>query len=45
MMSPGAETKADPIVSVRDLEVGFQTMDRRATVKAVDGVSFDVRRG
>ncbi len=24
---------------------GFQTMDRRATVKAVDGVNFDVRRG
>jgi peptide/nickel transport system ATP-binding protein/oligopeptide transport system ATP-binding protein len=45
MISPGTETKADPIVSVRDLEVGFQTMDRRATVKAVDGVSFDVRRG
>lgn len=36
---------ADSIVSVRDLEVRFQTADRRATVKAVDGVSFDVRRG
>jgi peptide/nickel transport system ATP-binding protein/oligopeptide transport system ATP-binding protein len=45
MISPGSEAKADRIVSVRDLEVGFQTMDRRATVKAVDGVSFDVRRG
>ena len=33
------------IVSVRDLEVRFQTTDRRATVKAVDGVNFDVRRG
>jgi len=33
------------IVSVRDLQVRFQTTDRRATVKAVDGVSFDVRRG
>ena len=30
---------------MRDLEVRFQTMDRRATVKAVDGVNFDVRRG
>ena len=45
MMSPAADTKPDPIVSVRDLEVSFQTMDRRATVKAVDGVNFDVRRG
>ena len=42
---PLAGDSRDPIVSVRDLEVGFQTMDRRATVKAVDGVSFDVRRG
>ena len=45
MMSLPVEAKADAIVSVRDLEVRFQTMDRRATVKAVDGVSFDVRRG
>ncbi|HTE93895.1 MAG TPA: ATP-binding cassette domain-containing protein, partial [Bradyrhizobium sp.] len=45
MMSPAADTRPDPIVSVRDLEVSFQTMDRRATVKAVDGVNFDVRRG
>jgi peptide/nickel transport system ATP-binding protein/oligopeptide transport system ATP-binding protein len=35
----------DVIVSVRDLQVQFQTSDRRATVKAVDGVDFDVRRG
>src|SRR6185369_16507283 len=42
MTSPAADSA---IVSVRDLEVGFQTTDRRATVKAVDGVSFDVRRG
>jgi oligopeptide/dipeptide ABC transporter ATP-binding protein len=45
MTSAATEPKADPIVSVRDLEVRFQTMDRRATVKAVDGVNFDVRRG
>ncbi|MCP4617350.1 MAG: ATP-binding cassette domain-containing protein [Bradyrhizobium sp.] len=38
-------TATDPIVSVRDLQVRFQTGDRRATVKAVDGVNFDVRRG
>ncbi|MDB5484480.1 MAG: transporter ATP-binding protein, partial [Tardiphaga sp.] len=34
-----------PIVSVRDLVVRFPTQDRRATVKAIDGVSFDVRAG
>ena len=34
-----------PILAVRDLRVEFPTADRRATVKAVDGVSFDVRRG
>ena len=45
MTSAAAETKGDPIVSVRDLQVRFQTTDRRATVKAVDGVNFDVRRG
>jgi oligopeptide/dipeptide ABC transporter ATP-binding protein len=49
MMRPATMTTAtaqdDIIVSVRDLEVQFQTQDRRATVKAVDGVSFDVRRG
>ena len=45
MTSAAAESKPDPIVSVRDLEVRFQTMDRRASVKAVDGVSFDVHRG
>jgi oligopeptide/dipeptide ABC transporter ATP-binding protein len=45
MMSLAADSRSDPIVSVRDLEVGFQTMDRHATVKAVDGVSFDVRHG
>src|SRR5207249_6117251 len=36
---------ADTIVSVRDLEVQFQTQDRRGTLRAIDGVSFDVRRG
>src|SRR5262249_13376372 len=35
----------DIIVSVRDLEVQFQTQDRRGTLRAIDGVSFDVRRG
>ena len=45
MTSAAAEMRGDPIVSVRDLQVRFQTTDRRATVKAVDGVNFDVRRG
>ncbi|MGY3491630.1 ABC transporter ATP-binding protein [Bradyrhizobium sp. USDA 4502] len=45
MTTAGAEPRRDAIVSVRDLQVGFQTSDRRATVKAVDGVNFDVRRG
>ena len=45
MMAQAADISQGPIVSVRDLEVQFQTTDRRATVKAVDGVSFDVRRG
>ena len=40
-----ATAKADTIVSVRDLEVQLPDQDRRATVKAVDGVNFDVRRG
>jgi peptide/nickel transport system ATP-binding protein/oligopeptide transport system ATP-binding protein len=41
-----AELPAEPpLLSVRDLRVEFPTADRRATVKAVDGVSFDVRRG
>ena len=43
MSAPVADM--DAIVSVRDLQVRFQTTDRRATVKAVDGVNFDVRRG
>jgi len=45
MSTPAPELARDAIVSVRDLQVQFQTTDRRATVKAVDGVDFDVRRG
>ena len=44
MMPQAADSAWDAIVSVRDLQVRFQTTDRRATVKAVDGVSFDVSR-
>ncbi len=33
------------VVGVRDLRVLFPTRDRKATVKAVDGVSFDVAPG
>ncbi|MCA6106843.1 ABC transporter ATP-binding protein [Bradyrhizobium cenepequi] len=45
MMPLAPDSRQDTIVSVRDLEVRFQTSDRRATVRAVDGVNFDVRRG
>jgi ABC-type glutathione transport system ATPase component len=48
-MTGAARTKqggvSDTIVSVRDLQVQFQTQDRRGTLRAIDGVSFDVRRG
>ena len=43
--APMLHRTAETIVSVRDLEVRFQTLDRRASVKAVDGVTFDVRHG
>ncbi len=45
MTAASRRDRRDAIVSVRDLQVSFQTTDRRATVKAVDGVNFDVRRG
>ena len=36
---------AQPLLSVRNLHIRFATQDRQATVKAVDGISFDVHRG
>ncbi len=36
-------TRAPPLLSIRDLAVGFETDD--GLVRAVDGVSFEVRRG
>ncbi|CAN5335390.1 ATP-binding cassette domain-containing protein [soil metagenome] len=36
---------AQPVIAVRDLRVLFPTQDRTQTVKAVDGVSFDVFPG
>ncbi len=42
----GSETNAvQPVIQVRDLRILFATKDHRHTVKAVDGVSFDVRPG
>src|SRR5689334_11901193 len=34
---------SEPVLSVRDLKVDFVT--RRGTLKALDGVSFDIARG
>ncbi len=34
-----------PLLSVRDLRIQFPTQERHETVKAVDGVSFDVMAG
>lgn len=36
---------APPLLEVRDLRVHFPTRDRTQTVKAVDGVSFEVHAG
>jgi peptide/nickel transport system ATP-binding protein/oligopeptide transport system ATP-binding protein len=36
---------ANSILSVRDLRILFPTRDGRDTVKAIDGVNFDVRAG
>jgi len=39
------ENARGPIMAVRDLRVLFPTQDGRGTVKAVDGVDFDVHAG
>ncbi len=36
---------ASPVVSVRDLRIEFPTSDGTRTVKAIDGVDFDVVKG
>ncbi|OLZ41673.1 dipeptide/oligopeptide/nickel ABC transporter ATP-binding protein [Natrinema saccharevitans] len=38
-----AETSAEPILDVRNLQTAFFT--DKETIRAVDGVSFDIRRG
>ena len=43
---PSADApKAQAVIEVRDLRVLFATHDRLQTVKAIDGVSFDVQAG
>ena len=37
--------QAQPLLSVRNLHIRFATQDRGETVKAVDGISFDVMPG
>ncbi len=39
----GSESVGEPVLSVRDLTVRFET--RRSTVYAVNGISFDLRPG
>ncbi len=41
----GAVPDSAALLSVRDLHIRFATRDQLETVKAVDGVSFDVRAG
>ena len=43
--APRPENPRGPIMAVRNLRVLFPTRDGRDTVKAVDGVDFDVRAG
>ena len=46
VMEPdGRRADMKPLVSVRDLHIRFATQDRQQTVKAVDGISFDVMPG
>lgn len=39
------DAASEPLLSVRDLKLYFPTRDQGATVKAIDGVSFDVFAG
>lgn len=43
--TPGEGPTKTPLVSVRDLHIRFATQDRQQTVKAIDGISFDVMPG
>ena len=44
-MRPRGEARRDPIVRVEDVRVYFPAGRRGASLKAVDGVSLEVRRG
>lgn len=45
MMSKFGSHDGEPLLAVRDLEVGFSVRGRRERLKAVDGVSFTVYPG
>ncbi|MFT3778437.1 MAG: ATP-binding cassette domain-containing protein [Ottowia sp.] len=42
---PASQPDAEPVLQVRDLRVEFPLRRQRKTLKAVNGVSFDVHRG
>jgi len=44
-MTAPPSSPASPVISVRGLRIAFPVGDTRQTVKAIDGVDFDVLRG
>lgn len=43
--APDAHAQQAPVVGVRDLKIRFPSLDGTETVKAVDGVDFDIAAG